>query len=276
MSRSLGASHNSAGDGKLLARTLSAGVLAVIALAGAWFGGWSATLIVSALAVVIFWEWSVMTESHNRLAVVYVVPAVVAFALFTLDFGAVSVAALAATSVIAAARGGFPWRSAGVVFVGVFGLGLLAIRLSPQHSMTAILFLFAIVWATDVAAYFGGRAIGGPKLWPRVSPNKTWAGAVAGLVAGAAAGGLVAVAGGYGFSPALVLGAVALSAAAQTGDLFESAVKRRFGTKDSSSLVPGHGGLMDRIDGLTFAVGAAAVIGWLRSPGSPATGLLLW
>lgn len=276
VSRSVGASHQRAPDKKLRARTVSASVLAVIGLAGAWLGGWPATIIVSALAVVIFWEWCRMTESHNRLAVGYVLPAILAFVLFAMDTGVVALLTLAAAVVVAAIRDGFPWRSAGVVFIGVFGLGLLSLRLSPQHGATAILFLFAIVWATDVAAYFGGRAIGGPKLWPRISPNKTWAGAAIGLVAGAAAGVAVAAVNGFGFSMTLALGAAALSVAAQAGDLFESAVKRRFGTKDSSRLVPGHGGLMDRLDSLTFAVGAAALIGWARSPNSPATGLLLW
>ncbi len=276
VSRSLGASHTSAPDGTLLVRAASAAVLAAIALAGTWLGGWPATVIVGALAAVIFWEWCGITESHNRLAIAYVAPAILSFALFAMGMVALALLILAAAVALAGIRDGFPWRSMGIVYVGVIGLGLLSLRLSPQSGATAILFLFAIVWATDAAAYFGGRAIGGPKLWPRISPNKTWAGAVAGLLSGAVAGVLVAAGGGFGFSINLLLIATALSAFGQAGDLFESAVKRRFGAKDSSRLIPGHGGLMDRVDSLTVAVGAAALIGWAKSPSSPATGLLLW
>jgi phosphatidate cytidylyltransferase len=120
-----------------------------------------------------------------------------------------------------------------------------------------------VVWVTDIGGYFAGRGIGGPKLWPRVSPNKTWAGAIGGFTAS------LAVAWGFGAlglgktGPLLLLGS-ALSIASQLGDLFESAVKRRFGVKDSGHIIPGHGGLLDRLDGFVAAVVLAAVFGLLR------------
>jgi len=138
------------------------------------------------------------------------------------------------------------------------------VREHPRLGLVAILWMFAVVWLTDIAAYFAGRRFGGPKLWPRVSPKKTWSGFFGGLVAGVAAGGIVVlVAGRFGvaapvsFAIVVLLSAVA-SVLSQLGDLGESALKRRFGAKDSGVLIPGHGGVMDRLDGFWAA---AALIG---------------
>src|SRR5438552_212248 len=139
----------------------------------------------------------------------------------------------------------------------------------------ALLYLFAVAWTTDTASYAGGRLIGGPKLAPRISPHKTWSG----LILGTLAPGLV----GYAFAAVLkgtsgwrlALASIAIAAACQIGDLSESAVKRRFGAKDMSHLIPGHGGLLDRIDGLLIAAIAAALIA-LRDPANPGRGLLIW
>ena len=143
--------------------------------------------------------------------------------------------------------------------------------------LTALFFLFANVWITDIFAYFCGRAIGGPLLWPRVSPKKTWSGAIGGLVGGVAASVAVAYASGIGRLGIVGVMALVLSVLAQAGDLFESAVKRRFGAKDASHLIPGHGGLMDRLDGFLVAALAALLIGMIRQgTAAPARGLLLW
>jgi phosphatidate cytidylyltransferase len=137
-----------------------------------------------------------------------------------------------------------------------------------------MLFLFATVWATDILAYFVGRAIGGPKLAPSISPGKTWSGAIGGAVAGAAAGLVVAAAMGSASLAWIGLIAIVLSVVSQAGDLFESSVKRRNGVKDSGSLIPGHGGVMDRVDGLVAAAFALYVIGWLTgSADNPAQAL---
>jgi phosphatidate cytidylyltransferase len=122
-----------------------------------------------------------------------------------------------------------------------------------------VLFVIFIVWATDVAAYFGGRSFGGPKLWPRVSPKKTWSGATTGLFAALCAGGLTAGLTGAGDWRLGVLIAAPLSVISQLGDLLESALKRRFGVKDSGHVIPGHGGVLDRLDGL-FAAAALALL----------------
>jgi phosphatidate cytidylyltransferase len=133
------------------------------------------------------------------------------------------------------------------------------------------------VWATDIMAYLVGRSVGGPLLWPQLSPKKTWAGAIGGLAGGVAAGSLVAWA-SAGTKP-LVAGilALVLSIAAQGGDLFESWIKRRFGAKDAGALIPGHGGMMDRIDGFLAAALLALLIGSLRlGMAASARGLLVW
>jgi len=128
-------------------------------------------------------------------------------------------------------------------------------------------------------AYFGGRLIGGPKLWSRVSPGKTWSGAAVGALTGALCGavvGLLAAPSGARLVPILLLG-LAASVVAQLGDLFESALKRRFGVKDSSGLIPGHGGMMDRLDGFVAAAAFAALVGWARANGDwIAGGLFQW
>jgi phosphatidate cytidylyltransferase len=133
-----------------------------------------------------------------------------------------------------------------------------------------------VVWATDIGGYFAGRGFGGPKLWPRVSPKKTWAGAIGGLVASlGVAAGFAAL--GLGKTVPLLLLAAALSSVSQLGDLFESAVKRAFGVKDSSQIIPGHGGLLDRLDGFVFAVVIAALIGFLRhGADGVGRGLMVW
>jgi phosphatidate cytidylyltransferase len=169
------------------------------------------------------------------------------------------------------------WAGGGVAYAGVGLLAPALLRRDPALGLTAFLFLAAIVWMTDIFAYAAGRLAGGPLLWPRVSPNKTWAGAVGGAAGGVAGGTLVAYASGVGNLAALGVIALVLSAAAQAGDLLESAVKRRFGAKDASHLIPGHGGLMDRLDGFLVAALAALLIGVAQGgTDAPARGLLVW
>ena len=169
------------------------------------------------------------------------------------------------------------WAAGGVVYAGALLIAPAMLRSDPQWGLAALLFLFANVWATDIFAYFCGRAIGGPLLWPRVSPKKTWSGAVGGLAGGVAASVAVAYASGVGKLGIVGVMACVLSVLAQAGDLFESSVKRRFGAKDASHLIPGHGGLMDRLDGFIVAALAALLIGIVHQGiAAPARGLLLW
>ena len=156
-------------------------------------------------------------------------------------------------------------------------LAPVMIRGDDRSGFCAIAFVFAVVWATDIVAYFVGRAIGGPKLAPAISPNKTWSGAIGGTIGAIAAGCAVIVPSTlYAFLLAALI-AIALSVMAQAGDLFESQMKRIFNVKDSSTLIPGHGGVMDRLDGFVTASLAALVIGVARGGwNSPAQGLIGW
>jgi phosphatidate cytidylyltransferase len=151
------------------------------------------------------------------------------------------------------------------------------LRSDPRLGFAAIIFLFVIVWFTDITAYFVGRAIGGPKLMPRVSPNKTWSGAVGGTLAAVIGGVAVAQWAGIDGLVAAAVIALLLSVISQAGDLLESAIKRRFAAKDASQLIPGHGGLMDRLDGFVAAAFAGALIGLAHGGfDAPARGLMVW
>jgi phosphatidate cytidylyltransferase len=171
---------------------------------------------------------------------------------------------------------GFGWTVAGLLYAILPMAALVWLRSDPAFGLAAVLYLFAVTWTTDIASYAVGRLIGGAKLAPRISPNKTWSGFIGGVLAA----GLV----GYAF--ALVLGGTAparlalisllLALACQAGDLVESAVKRHFGIKDMSHLIPGHGGVLDRVDGLLFAALLAALVALLRGPADPAQALLVW
>jgi phosphatidate cytidylyltransferase len=173
-------------------------------------------------------------------------------------------------------RGATQWDAAGLAYASLSGLSLALLRDGDHSGLIAILFLFAVVWATDIAAYFVGRAVGGPKLAPSISPGKTQSGALGGAVGGIVAGLLLAVVAGAANLAMLGFVALALSIVSQIGDLFESWVKRRHGCKDSSNLIPGHGGIMDRVDGLVAAAFALNVIGWIMAGANhPALGLFL-
>jgi phosphatidate cytidylyltransferase len=168
------------------------------------------------------------------------------------------------------------WVALGVVYAAAALAASVIVRLDPVWGFSALIFVLLIVWVTDIGGYFAGRGIGGPKLWPRVSPKKTWAGAIGGFVLSlAVAAGFAAY--GIGKLMPLLLLATVLTVVSQLGDLFESAVKRQFGVKDSSHIIPGHGGLLDRLDGYVFAVIAAAVIGLLRGGADGVgRGLMVW
>jgi phosphatidate cytidylyltransferase len=169
------------------------------------------------------------------------------------------------------------WLAAGVIYAGVFLVSLLSLRNDPRFGLVALIWLFALIWTADIVAYFTGRAFGGPKLWPSVSPNKTWSGALGGTIGGLIAGAATLAAAGISLRPLHAVVMLAVVIAAQLGDLMESAIKRRFGVKDSSQLIPGHGGLMDRCDSLAAAAAVALAIGWARAGiNAPAEGLLLW
>ena len=255
----------------LTLRVLAALVLAPLAIGIAYLGGvyWLALALLAAIG--LYSEWLNVTGTlHARITliaglIVLLAMAVLLYlsraewALGLLCVGVLLIALLAPSDKRL-------WCASGMAYAGLPLIACVLIRGAGQDGATglaALMFVFVVVWASDIFGYFVGRAIGGPKLWERVSPKKTWAGAIGGL-AGSVAGGMA-----FGFLgyQALALGALAgvLAIVSQAGDLVESAVKRRFGVKDSSHIIPGHGGVMDRLDGFVFAVTLAAMIGVARA-----------
>ncbi|MCP5372880.1 MAG: phosphatidate cytidylyltransferase [Hyphomicrobiales bacterium] len=252
-------------------RVLSALVMAPVALAAVYFGNPYFEVLVAVAAGILAWEWvRLCAEGHTGpalwLSVAGCVAAVAAAGLQQVAAGFVilagTVAAVLLTAVLAGGmlRRRRLWLAAGIPYVGVPCVAAVWLRADPDHGLTWIVWLFLIIWTADIGAYVSGRLIGGPKLAPALSPNKTWAG-LGGAVAGAAlAGAAVAWAAGAAGPAGLVALAALMGAVEQGGDLVESAIKRRFGAKDSSNLIPGHGGLFDRVDGLIAAIAVTALI----------------
>ncbi len=165
--------------------------------------------------------------------------------------------------------------AAGVLYTGLPAVALLWIRGDEPMGFLAVLFILIVVWTTDTAAFIAGRAIGGPRLAPRISPNKTWAGLAGGIVASALASVVFGLATGLPVAK-LALSGLLMGLVAQGGDLMESALKRACGVKDASNLIPGHGGFMDRMDGVVAAAIAAALVGLWVDASAPATALFSW
>ncbi len=252
---------------ELRLRILSGIVLAIVVLAATWFGGLAFRVLAAAIGLLVYYEWSTMTRLAEKdfranafgWLSVALVAALVVFAFDDLALPVLLGAAVLAI-VYALASQGSHWLAGGVAYSGLTVISLAAIRGDTAHGFAAMLFIFAVVWATDILAYFVGRAIGGPKLAPSISPGKTWSGAIGGAISAVIAGTLLHMAffSLDGFWVPVI--ALVLSVFSQIGDLFESFIKRRFGVKDSSRLIPGHGGVMDRVDGLVFACFAAFLI----------------
>lgn len=275
MTGSGGASDNGPGSAgnvnlsDLWVRVGSGIVLIALALVTAWAGGHVFVLFWLLATGAIVWEWQRIVGAANPFRNFVIGAIALAAAAGLARNAAADVAALAvlagavAVFVLTPGRARV-WAATGVLYAGAILVSVIVLRMALFRGLEAILLLFAIVWGTDIMAYFGGRLIGGPKLWPAVSPKKTWAGFLTGITGGALAGVVVVFllgdAGKITFLAPFLLG-LFLAAVSQGGDLAESSIKRIFGVKDASHLIPGHGGVMDRLDGFATAVIAAALIG---------------
>jgi phosphatidate cytidylyltransferase len=267
-------------DPALEQRVISALVLAAGALIAVLVGGWLLTAVVLAAVVVMAGEWSRLLPDVGggprklTMAVTVLTAGGAVLALEGAGRPDVALAGVLLGALLAAAGAalapGFPPNrvAGGVVYIGLPALALVWLRGHVPGGLEHVLWLLLVVWATDVCAYVAGRTIGGPKLAPRVSPSKTWAGLVGGMAGASIVGGLAAMELGAGLWLGAGLGPV-MALVAQTGDLFESTLKRRAGLKDSGHLIPGHGGLLDRIDGLVFAAPLFAALVWLFGRAAP-------
>ncbi len=268
--------------GELALRVCSALVLVPLALGAAYLGGWPFAVLWGLAAMVVLWEWNSLVAGSDQRIVLTTGGASLALAIALVLTGhllaaviVLAISTLGVASLAPAKRR--TWIAAGVPYAGALGVAPIVLRSDNGEGFLAIIFLFAVVWTTDIAAYFSGRAIGGPKLMPRVSPNKTWSGAIGGTLAAVVVALALAKVTALTGLFAIAMLAVILSICAQGGDLFESFLKRRFGAKDSGHLIPGHGGLMDRLDGFVTASVVAALIGLLRGGfEAPGRGLLVW
>jgi phosphatidate cytidylyltransferase len=270
-----------AASNALLTRVLSAAILAPAAVAVAYVGGWLFAAFWCAAAVAVAWEWMTLIGPAGRAAVILAAAAPVAGALLAAlaqPLIALAVAfIIAVLAAIAAPAESRRWAVCGALYAALLVIAPVVLRSDVTLGLAAILLLFAVVWTTDILGYFGGRAFGGPKLAPSISPAKTWSGAICGVVGTAVVTAAAVAAMPQLGGPAVVVIGVLLSIASQIGDLVESALKRKFGVKDASRLIPGHGGVMDRLDGFWAAALCAAIIGVARGGFADAAhGLLVW
>jgi phosphatidate cytidylyltransferase len=268
------------GSRNLLIRVGAASVLAPLAIAIAYAGGWLWVGLVTLAAIGLYVEWLTIMGAAQQTRVVVSGGVALALSGLCLASGRIDaslvVLALGLFGVVLLSAERRGWTATGFVYAAAAEIASVLVRLDRSEGFAALILILLVVWVTDIGGYFAGRGIGGPKLWPRVSPKKTWAGAIGGFAASLVISVGFAAFGLGKTGPLLLLGA-ALSIVSQLGDLFESAVKRRFGVKDSSHIIPGHGGLLDRLDGFVAAVVLAAIFGFLRGGADGVgRGLMVW
>lgn len=264
-------------------RALSAAILIPIVLLDVWLGGVWYEIFVLLIGVLIAREWVRLAHEDQDLQLALHVLAV--FAAGILPFGpgfvasaGIIVVAWAINAGLVRATGKWAlWPYVGIPYVAGATMGLMVLGTDRDYGALAIVWLMAVIWAADSLAYFAGRTIGGPKLAPILSPKKSWAGLGGAIAGGVLASLTVAAVAGLDSLPMLGLLGGLLAVVGQAGDLFKSALKRHYGVKDAGRMIPGHGGVLDRVDGLVAAAMAAGIIGAIHSGHSAAgSGLLNW
>jgi phosphatidate cytidylyltransferase len=256
----------------LAARIASGMVLATIAISGALIGGWTFALLIAALGMLMTFEWDRLCGGpafgpFGTMHAAAVAGASLATGAGRLGPALLLVLAVAVfTAILARGRGrDWRWLVSGLLYISIPAIAAVWIRGDEDWGRLAILGLFAVIWSTDTGAYFAGRAIGGPKLAPSISPGKTWAGLVGGVAAATVAAMVVGEL--AALHPIWVIGVAGalVSLVGQVGDLGKSKVKRHFGVKDSGTLIPGHGGIIDRLDSTlaTLPLLAIALVLWV-------------
>ncbi len=261
-------------------RVISGLVMGAVAALFTFSGATAFSVLVIVVALLLSWEWGRLVHGRDADVVVAIhvgsagaAAALAAFGYVGLGLLALPIGAILAM-VLSLGRNS-AYSALGVFYAGLPAVTLIWLRSDPTLGLVAIIFVIVIVIASDTFGFLFGRVLGGPRLWPRLSPNKTWSGMIGALVASSIIGALFWFVVPGASAVRLAATGVVLSLAAQAGDLAESAIKRRFGAKDSGSLIPGHGGVMDRVDGL---IAAAAVVGlatFVINVHSPAHALLI-
>lgn len=249
----------------LKTRALSALAMAPPALLAAWAGGYAFGALIALCAALMCWEWHRMlngafTLSGKVAALGCSAAALLAVARPEMGLALAALAAVISSALAGGDRSGRGWAAFGAVYGGVPSVALVWLRGDPTVGNAVIWWLLLVVWSTDIGAYAFGRLIGGPKLLPLVSPKKTWAGLIGGMISAGLAALLVALAVGAAAGLAVFAAGAVVAVVAQIGDLFESWIKRRCNVKDSSNIIPGHGGVLDRVDGLLTAALAVAAL----------------
>ncbi len=267
----------------LLSRTISAVLLIPLVLAMVFYGGVWFQLLIGLAGVLMAREYTQIAHGGNDVQfVLHALAALTAVIVLpslglTIAFAIISALTVFSNFVVAMnVRSVNLWQRVGVAYVALPVVALMLVRGTHESGLMTTLFLLLLVWCADTFAYFAGRIIGGPKLVPHISPKKTWAG-LGGAAAGAAMVALVFLYYGKasGALPFILLAAF-LAVIEQGGDIFESALKRAHDIKDSGNLIPGHGGILDRVDGLLAVFAAAALVGALRNLADPAAGVTYW
>jgi phosphatidate cytidylyltransferase len=260
-------------------RIASGAALALVVLAALWAGGLLFALVVGAVGVAVTWEWGRVVRSAGVDAIQIIQASAViagvllaAWGLAGLGLIVVLVAAIISALLAFGERGHM--AALGALYAGLPAVALVWLHRGDSAGVLAVLFILLAVWATDTGAYFAGRLIGGPKLAPHVSPNKTWSGLAGGILAGSLVGVAFALARAELSLGYMMVAGALLGVVSQAGDLLESALKREYGVKDASTLIPGHGGFMDRTDGLVAAIVAAAIFAMVVDIQAPARALL--
>ena len=250
-------------------RLISAVILGVAVVALAFIGGLPFRILCCASGVIVFEEWSRMTRAKRAGPIFKFARRALFFSLFAFLLGenALSLIIIAAAGLFVAfvdrRERKADWTLGGLAYAGFAALAPGMLRADDAAGLAVLGLVICVVWPTDIFAYFTGKTFGGPKILPSVSPKKTVSGSLGGLVAGMAFGSAFYFEVTGAFPWWILLLTAVLSVLGQAGDLFESWVKRRFGVKDSGRIIPGHGGLMDRIDALIIALGAAFIVGML-------------
>ncbi len=253
------------GKNSLALRIASAVVLGPAAIGASWVGGPVFAGLVGFLCVLMAYEWARMIEGREASPVFYALGVGAAISLFLAHGGkyelAFAVCALTGAAAALLSNDKRRWAAFGAAYILAPCVALLWLRQGVESGRGLLLLVFAIVWAADTGGYVGGRLVGGPKLSPAVSPAKTWAGAVGGVIAGGVAAAVGApMVYDEPLNPAYVAMGASLGLASILGDMIESAFKRTFGIKDMSGFIPGHGGVLDRLDGMIFATTAVAAV----------------